>query len=71
MPPVPLWLALLGLSGNAVVFAVLFFRGDPWWPLFLLATIISLFTSLRAKQIAVRTAESHDPCSSTDSTPSS
>lgn len=62
LPPVPLWLALLGLSGNSTVWGVLFFRGDPLWMLFLLTTIISFGTAHRAgSQTAVRTAESETP----------
>lgn len=69
MPPVPIWLALLGLMGNSMVFAVMYFRGERWWPLFLILALVNFFSVMDAHRTAVRTAE-REPCSSTDTTPS-
>lgn len=62
MPPVPLWLALIGLVGNVAVAATLFERGDmQLFPLFLATTLISYATCLNAGPTAVRTAEKETP----------
>jgi hypothetical protein len=68
MPRPPLWLIALGLMGNSMVFAVMFFRGNPFWQLFLFLALVNYFSIVH--RTAVRTAE-RNPCSSTGSTPSS
>lgn len=70
MPRPPLWLTLLGMIGNSACAAVFYFRGQSIWALFTALVVINYLSIMDANRTAVRTAE-REPCSSTDTTPSS